>query len=195
MKVNVKYSLRNRVQRWSPGVAQPLTVSLTARSIKRIGQCRWVPTQQKIYLSRVTAYLEVSDATGHLDSPDSLVDQSRCHARLSGDFSQLLYAGFLTAVAARRGRQDSRSTSVTRSCFCSRSPPHATSRNVLRPTPWSSRDRSAELFRLGHKSRDRSATRRRPSVHNDELRPWRESCGAAREFRGVVGRCRDVVHG
>jgi hypothetical protein len=32
VQVKVKYSLRNRVQRWSPGVDQALTVSLTARS-------------------------------------------------------------------------------------------------------------------------------------------------------------------
>jgi hypothetical protein len=31
-------------------------------------------TNQKIYLSKVTAFLDVSDATGHLDSPDPLVD-------------------------------------------------------------------------------------------------------------------------
>ena len=35
-----------------------------------------MPTDQKIYLSRVTAYLDVSDATGHLDSPDPLVDRA-----------------------------------------------------------------------------------------------------------------------
>ena len=33
-------------------------------------------TDQKIYLSRVTAFLEVSDAAGHLDSPDPLVDKA-----------------------------------------------------------------------------------------------------------------------
>lgn len=33
-------------------------------------------TDQKIYLSRVTADLEVSDVTGHLDSPDALVDKA-----------------------------------------------------------------------------------------------------------------------
>ena len=32
VKVNVKYSLRNPVERWSPGVDQALMVSLTARS-------------------------------------------------------------------------------------------------------------------------------------------------------------------
>jgi hypothetical protein len=43
-----------------------LTVSATAvgQSVKPL----------KIYLSRVTAFLEVSDASGHLDSPDPLVD-------------------------------------------------------------------------------------------------------------------------
>jgi hypothetical protein len=75
VKVKVKYSLRNRVQRWSPGVAQPLTVSLTALSSPRMVQGQWVATQ-KIYLSRVTAYLEISDATGHLDSPNPLVDRA-----------------------------------------------------------------------------------------------------------------------
>jgi hypothetical protein len=75
VKVTVKYSLRNRVQQWSPGVAQPLTVSLTARSSRRMVQGQWV-AGQKIYLSRVTAHLEISDATGHLDSPDPLVDRA-----------------------------------------------------------------------------------------------------------------------
>jgi hypothetical protein len=71
VKVAVEYSLRNRVQRWSPGVAQPLTVSLT--TVSRSGQA---PTGKKIYLSRVTADLEVADATGHLDSPTALVDRA-----------------------------------------------------------------------------------------------------------------------
>ena len=66
VKLTVEYSLRNRVQRWAPGVDQPLTVSMTTDSQSR----------QKIYLSRVTADLEVSDATGHLDSPDALVDKA-----------------------------------------------------------------------------------------------------------------------
>jgi hypothetical protein len=75
VKVKVKYSLRNRVQQWSPGVAQPLSVSLTARSSRRMVQGQWV-AGQKIYLSRVTAHLEISDATGHLDSPNPLVDRA-----------------------------------------------------------------------------------------------------------------------
>ena len=68
VKLTVEYSLRNRVQRWAPGVDQPLTVSMTT-----VSQSRQV---KKIYLSRVTADLEVSDATGHLDSPDALVDKA-----------------------------------------------------------------------------------------------------------------------
>ena len=75
VKLTVKYSLRNRVQEWSPGVAQPLTVSLTALAQPRTGQYR-VSTDQKIYLSRVTADLDVADATGHLDSPEPLVDKA-----------------------------------------------------------------------------------------------------------------------
>ena len=67
--------LRNRVQEWSPGVAQPLTVSLTALAQQGTGQYT-VSTNQKIYLSRLTAYLDVSDATGHLDSPDPLIDKA-----------------------------------------------------------------------------------------------------------------------
>jgi hypothetical protein len=35
-----------------------------------------VSTTRKIYLSRVSAYLDVSDTTGHLDSPDPLVDKA-----------------------------------------------------------------------------------------------------------------------
>jgi hypothetical protein len=69
VSVAVEYSLQNRIQRWSPGVAQPLTVSMTSDS----GQ---VVTNRKIYLSRVTGDLEVSDATGHLDSPDALIDRA-----------------------------------------------------------------------------------------------------------------------
>ena len=33
-------------------------------------------TNQKIYLSRLTAYLDVSDPTGYLDSPDPLIDKA-----------------------------------------------------------------------------------------------------------------------
>jgi hypothetical protein len=67
VKLTVEYSLRNRVERWAPGVDQPLTVSMT--TVSKSGQ-------QKIYLSRVIADLEVSDVTGHLDSPDALVDKA-----------------------------------------------------------------------------------------------------------------------
>jgi hypothetical protein len=66
VEVVVEYSLRNRVEKWAPGVDQPLTVSMTTVS----------PGQQKIYLSRVTADLELSDAMGHFDSPDPLVDRA-----------------------------------------------------------------------------------------------------------------------
>jgi hypothetical protein len=38
VKVTVKYSLRSRVQEWFPGVAQPLTVSLTAGARQGAGQ-------------------------------------------------------------------------------------------------------------------------------------------------------------
>ena len=70
IKLTVEYSLRNHVERWSPGVDQPLTVSMTTR------QSGQAPTDQKIYLSRATADLEVSDVTGHLDSPEALVDKA-----------------------------------------------------------------------------------------------------------------------
>ena len=66
VKLTVEYSLRNRVQQWPAGVDQPLTVSMTTDSQSR----------QKIYLSRATADLEVSDAMGHFDSPDALVDRA-----------------------------------------------------------------------------------------------------------------------
>ena len=71
VKVAVEYSLRNRVERWTPGVRQPLTVSMTT-----VGQSGTSRTVQKIYLSRVTADLEVSDATGQPDSPDPLFDRA-----------------------------------------------------------------------------------------------------------------------
>jgi hypothetical protein len=74
MKITVKYSLQNRVQRWSPGVAQPLTVSLTAHHAS--SGALQAQTQQKIYLSRVTGLLEVSDTSGHLDSPNALADRA-----------------------------------------------------------------------------------------------------------------------
>jgi hypothetical protein len=75
VKLKVKYSLRNRVERWSPGVGQPLTVSLTVRHPAGTPQGAAVTTQ-KIYLSRVTAYLDISDASGHLDSPNPMVDRA-----------------------------------------------------------------------------------------------------------------------
>ena len=87
VKVTVKYSLRNRVQRWSPGVGQPLEVSMEAIHQQRTGQYS-TPTDRKIYLSRVTAYLGVSDATGHLDSPDPLLDKADVNTRLLRDVSQ-----------------------------------------------------------------------------------------------------------
>ena len=71
VKLAVEYSLRNRVQKWSPDVAQPLTVSMT--TVSRSGQRQ---TNQKIYLLSATADLEVSDVRGHLDSPDALVDRA-----------------------------------------------------------------------------------------------------------------------
>ena len=71
VKITVEYLLRNPVERWSPGGAQPLTVRMTTAS-----QSGQPATDQKIYLSRVTAFLEVSDAAGHLDSPDPLVDKA-----------------------------------------------------------------------------------------------------------------------
>ena len=75
VRVKVKYSLQNRVQRWAPGVAQPLKVSFTA--LQEQSATQYVASaDRKIYLSRVTAYLDVSDATGHLDSPDPLVDKA-----------------------------------------------------------------------------------------------------------------------
>jgi hypothetical protein len=74
VRVTVKYSLQNRVQRWAPGVAQPVKVSVTAARSSTTGYV--APADRKIYLSRVTAYLDVADASGHLDSPDPLVDKA-----------------------------------------------------------------------------------------------------------------------
>lgn len=75
VKVKVKYSLRNPVQKWSPGMVQPMTVSLTASTSQDVVQGRTV-TKQKVYLSRVTAYTQVSDAAGHLGTPDTIVDRA-----------------------------------------------------------------------------------------------------------------------
>ena len=75
VKVNVKYSLRNPVERWSPGVDQALTVSLTARS-SAVRLQTGVMAKKKIYLSRVTAHLEIYDASGHVGSPEALVDRA-----------------------------------------------------------------------------------------------------------------------
>jgi hypothetical protein len=74
VRATVTYSLQNRVKRWAPGVAQPLKVSMRALQPSTSGYV--APADRKIYLSRVTAYLDVSDATGHLDSPDPLVDRA-----------------------------------------------------------------------------------------------------------------------
>jgi hypothetical protein len=74
VRATVRYSIQNRVERWAPGVAQPLKVSITARQPSTSGYV--ASADRKIYLSRVTAYLDVSDATGHLDSPDPLVDKA-----------------------------------------------------------------------------------------------------------------------
>jgi hypothetical protein len=74
VRATVRYSLQNRVERWAPGVAQPLKVSMRARQPSTNGYV--APTDRKIYLSRVTAYLDVSDASGHLDAPDPLVDSA-----------------------------------------------------------------------------------------------------------------------
>jgi hypothetical protein len=74
VRATVRYSLQNRVERWVPGIGQPLTLSMTVRQPRTTGYV--VPADRKIYLSRVTAYLDVSDTTGHLDSPDPLVDRA-----------------------------------------------------------------------------------------------------------------------
>jgi hypothetical protein len=74
-QIQIRYSLQNRVQRWAPGVAQPLKVSMRALP-EQSSTGNVAPANRKIYLSRVTAYLDVSDATGHLDSPDPLVDKA-----------------------------------------------------------------------------------------------------------------------
>ena len=68
IRVTLEYTLRNRVQNWTPGVAQPLTVRMTALSSNK--------SDQKIYLSQVTVYLDVSDSRGHVDSPEPLFDRA-----------------------------------------------------------------------------------------------------------------------
>ena len=68
VKVAVEYSLRNRVERWSPGIEQPLTVSMT--TVSQSGR------EPRIYLAHVTGDLDVSDASGLVDTPDPLVDKA-----------------------------------------------------------------------------------------------------------------------
>ena len=79
------------------------------------------PTNRKIYLSRVTAYLDVSDATGHLDSPDPLVDKADVNPGFlvtsPSSYTQVFVLPSLPDEA-----RNSRSTSVTRCSSCSRSP-------------------------------------------------------------------------
>lgn len=48
VKVTVKYSLRNRVQEWSPGVGQPLTVSMTALAQMAPGSTECRPIEGSI---------------------------------------------------------------------------------------------------------------------------------------------------
>ena len=62
-------------------------------------------TGQKIYLSRVTADLEISDATGHLDSPDALVDRADISPGFLVTSPSSYTAGVPLAVAARRGHE------------------------------------------------------------------------------------------
>jgi hypothetical protein len=74
VSVKVQYSLRNSVQNWSLGIVQSMTVSLTARRSKGVQAGR--VTKQKIYLFRVSALTQVSDAAGHLGSPNTIVDRA-----------------------------------------------------------------------------------------------------------------------
>ena len=104
MRVKVKYSLQNRVQRWAPGVAQPLKVSLTA--LQEQSATQYVaPADRKIYLSRVTAYLDVSDATGHLDSPDPLVDKADVNPGFLVTSPSSYTQVFVLPLAAGRGHR------------------------------------------------------------------------------------------
>jgi hypothetical protein len=63
--VNVDYSAQP-VEKWAPGTELPLNVSLTASS--RGG------SKAKIYLSKVTAFLYLTDVSGPIDSPEPIVD-------------------------------------------------------------------------------------------------------------------------
>ena len=67
VRVALEYSLVEKVEDWTPGASQPLTVSLSA-----VGP----NARQRIYLLRATAYLEVFDEKGLFYSPESLEDQA-----------------------------------------------------------------------------------------------------------------------
>jgi hypothetical protein len=64
--VKVEYSTPVRVEKWVPGVDQPLNLSMSASN-----QGGSAP---KIYLSRVTASLYLTDQSGPMNSPEPIID-------------------------------------------------------------------------------------------------------------------------
>jgi len=120
--------------------------------------------QQKIYLSRVTADLEVSDVAGHVDSPEALVDK----ADISPGFLVTSPSSYTEVFVLPSLPEEATKLTIDFRYELLIPQPRSTSRDFGKqpaPTLLSSQGRSVELFRLGHKSSDRFR-KHAASVHN-----------------------------
>jgi hypothetical protein len=66
IRITVAYTTSQTFDRWKTGVPEPLSITMTARG----------SGGQKIYLSRVTIYMDISDDTGPLGGPDPIIDSA-----------------------------------------------------------------------------------------------------------------------
>jgi hypothetical protein len=104
LQVTVKYSLENRVQRWSPGVGQPLDVSrdantsATRRSILLTDRSEDVSVAESLLIS----VSQMPQVTWIRRTPHR---QSRRQPRLLSDIFKLLQSGVRSAVNAGRGHE------------------------------------------------------------------------------------------
>jgi hypothetical protein len=66
IRITVAYATSQTFDRWKPGVPEPLNITMTGRG----------SGGQKIYLSRLTIYMDISDDTGPLGGPDPIIDSA-----------------------------------------------------------------------------------------------------------------------
>jgi hypothetical protein len=66
IRITVTYTTSETFDRWRPGVPEPLNITMTARGAGG----------QKVYLSRLTIYMDISDDTGPLGGPEPIVDSA-----------------------------------------------------------------------------------------------------------------------